>query len=465
MLRLRTLALLILVVSAGVFAGPVMQSAGVSVSQQSASKPATVSVAGVSRERLKRLDAVLQEHVDENRIAGIVVLVLRDGKPIYERALGWSDKESNRPMKVDSIFRIASQTKALTSAAILALMDDGRLTPSMPVSRFIPAYAKTTVAVKGDAGVATVPARRSITIADLLTHTAGISYGTDSLVAAEYEAKGLGPAAGFGWYTADKDEGTCDSMERLATLPFVAQPGESYVYGYNTDILGCVVERASGMPLDRFVAERITKPLGMKDTHFFLPAAERDRLATVYSSGPDGTVVRAPDGARGQGHYVDGPRKSFSGGAGLLSTARDYARFLEMTRNGGTLAGVRVLSPQKRRSHDDEPERDDPLDHRARIRLRIRDRGSLWRARLQLGRRLPLGRGVRVELHRRSRRQARAGVHDPADPEPHRSRSADSGAGLSGPDRSAAHEVTGHDVISTMSSGFQVLSKNGSSGP
>ncbi len=325
-------------------AGPVMLSVGVAAGQQAASKPA--AVAGVSRERLQRLDALLQQHVDQNRIAGVVVLVLRDGKPIYERALGWSDKEANRPMRVDSIFRIASQTKALTSAAILALMEDGRLTPGMPVSRFIPAFAKTTVAVKGDAGVATVPARRQITIADLLTHTAGISYGTDSLVAADYEAKGLGPAAGYGWYTADKDEGTCVSMERLATLPFVAQPGESYVYGYNTDILGCVVERAGGMPLDQFVAERITKPLGMKDTRFFLPAAERDRLATVYSSGPDGTIVRAPDGARGQGHYVDGPRKSFSGGAGLLSTARDYARFLEMTRNGGALDGVRVLSPR-----------------------------------------------------------------------------------------------------------------------
>ena len=115
-----------------------MLSAGVSASQQSASKPTTASVAGVSLERLKRLDTVLQEHVDQNRIAGIVALVLRDGKPIYERALGWSDKEANRPMKVDSIFRIASQTKALTSAAILALMEEGRLTPNMPVSRFIP---------------------------------------------------------------------------------------------------------------------------------------------------------------------------------------------------------------------------------------------------------------------------------------------------------------------------------------
>ena len=194
--------------------------------------------------------------------------------------------------------------------------------------------------------MSTVPARRQITIRDLLTHTAGISYGTDSTVAAQYEAKGLGPAAGFGWYTADKDEGVCDTMDRLATLPFVAQPGEAYVYGYNTDILGCVVERASGMPLDRFIAERITIPLGLEDTRFFLPPDQRARLATVYSSGEDGTIVRAPDGARGQGHYIEGPRRNFSGGAGLLSTARDYARFLEMIRNGGALDGVRILSPR-----------------------------------------------------------------------------------------------------------------------
>jgi CubicO group peptidase (beta-lactamase class C family) len=330
----RTIALLAVILS-------------VSVSASQRATPAAPAAAnGVSSERLKRLDAVLQEEIEQNRIAGIVTLVLRDGKPIYERALGWSDKEARRPMKVDSIFRIASQSKALTSAAILSLMEEGRLSPGMPVSRFVPAFAKTTVAVKSDNGVSMVPARREITIADLLTHTAGISYGTDSLVSAQYEAKGLGPAAGFGWYTADKDEEVCVTMERLATLPFVAQPGESYVYGYNTDILGCVVERASGMPLDKFLAERITTPLGMKDTRFYLPAAERDRLATVYSTGPDGMIVRAPEGARGQGHYVDGPRKSFSGGAGLLSTARDYARFLEMTRNGGTLDGVRVLSPR-----------------------------------------------------------------------------------------------------------------------
>jgi CubicO group peptidase (beta-lactamase class C family) len=343
--RFRSIALVIVLLSAVVSDGQVLFSAVMSAGQQATPKP-PAAAAAPSAVGFNRLDAVLQEHIDQHRIAGIVVLVLKDGKPIYERALGWSDMEAKRPIKADTIFRIASQTKALTSAAILALMEDGRLTPSMPVSRFIPAFAKTTVAVKGETGVSTVPARRAITIADLLTHTAGISYGTDALVSAQYEAKGLGPAAGFGWYTADKDEDVCVTMERLASLPFVAQPGESYVYGYNTDILGCVVERASGMALDKFLAERITTPLGMKDTRFFLPASERDRLATVYSSGADGTIGRAPEGARGQGHYVDGPRKNFSGGAGLLSTARDYARFLEMTRNGGALGGKRVLSPR-----------------------------------------------------------------------------------------------------------------------
>ena len=300
---------------------------------------------GFAADRLARIDRLLQGYVDENRIAGAVALVLRDGRPVYERAFGWNDKEAQRQMTVDTIFRIASQSKALTSVAILSLMEEGRLSLTTPVGEFIPGFAKTTVAVKMDTGIATVPARRAITIKDLLTHTAGIWYGTDSTVAALYEAKGLGPAAGFGWYTADKDEGICDSMERLASLPFVAQPGDAYVYGYNTDILGCVVERASGIPLDRFIAERITIPLGMKDTRFFLPPDQRSRLATVYASA-DGTIVRAPEGARGQGHYVEGPRRNFSGGAGLLSTARDYARFLEMIRNGGALDGVRILSPR-----------------------------------------------------------------------------------------------------------------------
>jgi CubicO group peptidase (beta-lactamase class C family) len=316
------------------------------ISYSPAAQKAAVTPA-FSPDRLARIDSWLQGYVDDNRVAGAVALVLRDGRPVYERAVGWSDKEAGRRMSMDTIFRIASQSKALTSVAILSLVEEGKIGVGDPVSRFIPAYKTTTVAVRKEEGtVDVVPARRAITIRDLLTHTAGISYGTDRHVAAQYEAKGLGPAAGFGWYTADKDEPICTTMERLASLPFVEQPGESWVYGYNTDILGCVVERASGMPLDEFIRTRITAPLGMKDTMFFLPAAARDRLAAVYAGGSDGTYVRAPDGGRGQGSYADGPRRSFAGGAGLLSTARDYARFLEMIRNGGAIDGVRILAPR-----------------------------------------------------------------------------------------------------------------------
>ena len=307
-----------------------------------ASQPGVGGGAG----RLARLDQLLQRYVDENRIAGAVALVLRDGKTTYEKAVGWADKESGRRMTVDTMFRIASQTKAITSVAALQLVEEGRLGLTTPVGEFIPEFDKTMVALPADGGAAPVPAMRRITIRDLLTHTAGISYGTDAQVSSLYAAKGLGPAAGYGWYTADKDEPICVTMERLATLPFVAQPGEAWVYGYNTDVLGCVVERASGMPLDAFVRERITGPLGMKDTAFFPGPERRDRLATLYASGPGGTIMRAPDGARGQGHYLEGPRRSFSGGAGLVSTARDYARFLEMIRKGGTLDGARILSPR-----------------------------------------------------------------------------------------------------------------------
>ena len=301
---------------------------------------------GLAPDRVAIIDSGLQRYVDDNRVAGVVALVLQDGKPVYEKAFGWADKEAGRKMTTDTIFRIASQTKALTSVAILQLIEEGRLTLGRRAGDVIPTFAQTTVATKIDGiTVVTEPARRPITVRDLLTHTAGISYGTDPLVADLYKAKGLGPAAGSGWYTADKDEPVCATMERLGTLPFVAQPGEKWVYGYNTDILGCIVEKVSGMPLDEYLRTRITAPLGMKDTAFFAPPADRARLAAVYAS-QAGAFVRAPDGPRGQGHYIDGPRKNFAGGAGLLSTARDYARFLEMIRLGGHIDGVRLLSPR-----------------------------------------------------------------------------------------------------------------------
>lgn len=304
---------------------------------------------GLSPAGRVHLDAYLQGAVDSGWVAGASALVLRDGMVLYERAVGWADREAGRRMNDRTLFRIASQTKSITSVAVMMLVDEGKMALTDPVARWLPDFATTTVLNPADSGRTTVPARRPITIFDLLTHTAGLSYGTDGAVAERYRAAGLGPAAGFGWYTADKDEPICASMARLATLPFVAQPGERFVYGYNTDLLGCLVERASGLPLDRFLRERITAPLGMTDTHFFLPPSDRDRLAVVYRTGEDGRVARADTGARGQGHYVDGPRRSFAGGAGLVSTPRDYARFLEMLRQGGVMDGRRYLSAESAR--------------------------------------------------------------------------------------------------------------------
>jgi CubicO group peptidase (beta-lactamase class C family) len=301
---------------------------------------------GFSRERLARVDALIDGHLAEGRIMGVVALVLRDGKPVYERAAGWSDREAGRRMTMDTVFRIASQTKALTSVAVLQLMEAGRLTVNDRAGDYIATFANTTVYARAPGGGYTiVPARRPIVIADLLTHTAGISYGQEPHIEPMYHAKGLGLAAGAGWYFADKDEPMCAIMERLGTLPFLAQPGEKYVYGYGTDVLGCIVEKSSGQSLDAYFRAHITGPLGMEDTHFYLPPGQRARLAAVYGSGAGGKAVRMDDGPRGQGAYVDGPRKAYGGGAGLVSTARDYARFLEALRRGGALGGARILSP------------------------------------------------------------------------------------------------------------------------
>jgi CubicO group peptidase (beta-lactamase class C family) len=312
---------------------------------QSASRQAAIA-RGFSAERLARVDTFLQQYVDSNRIGGAVALVLRDGQVVYERAVGWADREAGRRMTPSSMFRIASQTKALTSIAAMILFEEGKLGLNTPVSRFIPSFARTTIASRGEAESQPRPATRPITVRDLLTHTSGYSYGTDSVVADLYRAKGLGRAAGSGWYTADKDEPICTTMETLGTLPAVRQPGSEWVYGYSTDILGCVVERASGMPLDQFIRTRITEPLGMRDTYFYVPISSRESLVAVYESDDANHARRAPEGARGQGHYVDGPRRSFSGGAGMVSTARDFGRLMQMLLNGGELNGVRVLSPK-----------------------------------------------------------------------------------------------------------------------
>ncbi len=298
---------------------------------------------GLSGERLQRLSRVLDGYVDRGELPGGVALVVRRGRMAYAHAFGDLDREGNVAMPLDAIFRIASQTKAVVSVAILKLQEEGLLLISDPVSRYLPAFAETTVAVAdGGDGYDIEPARRPVTIRDLLSHTAGIGYGGGI-------ARDRWAGAGIqGWYLAHRTEPILATVDRMASLPFEAHPGERFVYGYSTDILGAVVEAVSGTPLDAFLAWEIFEPLGMEDTHFYLPADKAPRLATVYGRSQDGTLERAPGGQGGaaQGEYVRGPRVSFSGGAGLLSTARDYARFLQMLLNGGELDGRRVLSPK-----------------------------------------------------------------------------------------------------------------------
>lgn len=296
---------------------------------------------GMSSERLERLTAALQAYVDEDRLAGAVAIVARRGKIAYMEAVGFRDKESGAPMTTDAIFRIASQTKALASVGVMLLQEEGRLLITDPVGKYLPEFMETTVAEPdGGGGYNVVPAKRPITIRDLLTHTAGISYGSGP-AADKWAEAGI-----TGWYFADRDETVGDVMARLAELPLDGHPGEAWIYGFNTDILGAMIEKLSGQTLGAFLGERLFGPLGMDDTHFFLPAAKVGRLATVYSTADGGGIERAPDPGHmvGQGAYVNGPRKSFSAGAGLLSTAADYARFLQMMLNGGELDGVRVLS-------------------------------------------------------------------------------------------------------------------------
>jgi CubicO group peptidase (beta-lactamase class C family) len=306
---------------------------------QSLPKAASPDAVGMSAERLARLTRVMKDAVDAKQVAGTVTIVLRDGQVVYHEATGSQDVERGQPMKPDTIFRIASMTKAVVSVGIMMLVEEGRLSIGDPVSRYIPSFAKTTVLGTQNGRVAIVPATRPITIRDLLTHTAGISYG-DGVLAPYYEPTGFTL-----WYFADRDQPMTHWIDTLATLPFAAQPGERWVYGYNTDILGNVIERITGQTLAEFIDARIAKPLKMIDTAFFLPAEKESRLAAVYGVGADGTIVRGGDGHPGQGAYVRGPRVAFSGGAGLLSTAQDYARFMQMLLNGGELEGVRLLSP------------------------------------------------------------------------------------------------------------------------
>ncbi len=302
-------------------------------------RPETV---GLSTERLARIGEVMRRYVDEGKLGGAVTLVARAGKVAHFEAFGKLDPATGAAMPADAVFRIASQTKAVTSVAVMILFEEGKLLLGDPVAKYIPEFANTTVAVPDGAGKGPgfriVPAKRPITIRDLLTHSAGISYG-------DGPAKDLYKAAGIqGWFLADRAEPVGDVVRKLARLPFDAQPGEKWVYGYNTDILGHLVEVVSGTSLADFVAKRITGPLSMADTSFFLPKEKAGRLAGLWGIGADGKAAAVADPR--DRYYVEGPRACTAGGAGLLSTAEDYARFLLMLQSGGEWGGVHILSPK-----------------------------------------------------------------------------------------------------------------------
>lgn len=314
---------------------------------QVAAPPATVTLAsapaaaeGLVPERLERLHARLSRFVDEGEVAGLVSMVVRHGKVVDVHTAGFRDREQRQPMTRDTIFRIYSMSKIITTVAVLTLVEDGRLRLDDPIGTFLPALASPRVFTGGTATVPQlVPARRPITIRHLLTHTSGFAYGlAPSVVDDMYRDAKL-----FQARTAD------ELVEKVARLPLLSQPGEQYYYGVNTDLLGVIVEKITGQRLGEYVAARILDPLGMRDTGFDVPAGKRARLATLYQrqdTGPLTAVAAFSTTAATDGDlpYPDPEGRLFhSGGGGMFSTADDYARFAQMLLDGGTLDGVRIL--------------------------------------------------------------------------------------------------------------------------
>ncbi len=308
---------------------------------------ATPAAAGFSAERLARIDKALQKGVDDGKVNGAIGLVIRDGKIVYYKSVGY-DKDPQTPLKKDAIFRIASQTKAITSVAVMMLYEEGKFLLDDRISQYIPEFRNPQVLDKfnkADTTYTTVPAKREITIRDLLTHTSGIGYaqiGTPESNAI-YAKAGVVGGIGVGKILL------ADKMKILGKLPLLHNPGEKWTYGLSIDVLGYLVEVTSGMSLDEFFRKRIFEPLGMKDTYFYLPKEKYNRLVTLYTEDTDTKKVKpTPATINLNGEFTrDYPASEgtyFSGGGGLSSTIYDYALFLQMMLNGGEYNGKRLLS-------------------------------------------------------------------------------------------------------------------------
>lgn len=298
----------------------------------------------VDYNKLAKIDGLVNDYINKNWLTGAVSIVIKDNQVVQYKGYGYADADTKKPMQKDQIFRIMSQTKAITSVGIMILYEQGKLLLDEPISDFIPEFKHPVVLDKfndADTTYTTVPAKREITFRDLLTHTSGLDY-TDigsSKVQAIYTKNHI--PSGLGYFDASLPE----SMKALGKLPLSFQPGEKWQYGLNSDLLGCLIEVISGMNLEAFLTKNIFEPLGMKDTYFNLPAAKANRLATVYTEDDQHKVIKwshefrniDPDYPTMNKHY-------FSGGAGLSSTAFDYAIFMQMLLNGGTYNGHQVLA-------------------------------------------------------------------------------------------------------------------------
>jgi CubicO group peptidase (beta-lactamase class C family) len=301
---------------------------------------------GFSTDRLGRIGTVIQRTIDDKRISGAVSLVVRHGKIVWYQAQGMADREAGKAMRKDAIFRICSMSKPITSVAVMMLYEEGRFLLEDPVSKYLPEFTGPKVLVKPLTGQPySIPASREIQIRDLLRHTSGLTYQWNAQLGQMYHDANV--ASGILQY-----EGTIgDSVQRLAGLPLLYNPGERFEYSLSVDVLGRLVEVVSGMPFDRFLKTRILDPLGMRDTEFFLSDDQVPRLATAYTYYDGKGLSRFPEAPIVEGTFsysadypYRGPRTLFSGGAGLCSTTMDYARFCQMMLNKGTLDNVRLLS-------------------------------------------------------------------------------------------------------------------------
>jgi CubicO group peptidase (beta-lactamase class C family) len=304
------------------------------------------AAAGFSMERLKRIDGIIQSWIDDKKMNGAVALIARDGKIVYNKAFGYDDMEKKTPMKTDHIFRIASQTKAITSVAVMTLFEEGKFMLDEPVSKYIPAFKGAKVIDKfnlTDTTWTTVPANREVTIRDLLTHTSGIGYaqiGSKEANAMYAKNRVVGGIGVEGFVLGDV-------IKRLGPLPLFHQPGTKFTYGLNTDVLGYLVEVVSGMTLDQYFRKKIFEPLGMNDTYFYLPKNKYDRLVSLYTEDSTGVHMMSEEITIQEKFLRDYPKLNgtyFSGGGGLSSTIYDYAIFLQMLLNGGEFNGKRILS-------------------------------------------------------------------------------------------------------------------------